>query len=587
MERRSLFLFLLVCTFGASAAECEHCNVTNYELVLEQLELFYQHVSIRAILHMKAQRELAKLPYSDTISFNDCFKSAKTVAQISKCVAKVLDARNRNAALQENSRRLKKYKLFRRQIELSKQPRIIAKPRPERLQIYAAKRTKRMISTHYALKSQNCKLRNNVKDLLKFQEYFSKMDEVTDFLHNITKDNQNFLRRSGLDVEFRAKFPDLNLNDTVFDGADDENASSWLSPKLFSLYHHASKEGNDTLSPEIFSFQDSGIAPLPRLLRMSTSSECDTLRLLSFFLDITGGSTQLKKIFDSYGEHIQFVLQVLHPKILKEKKNEKIHQEVQNLMSDEQKEDMRRNGYTALSKGQLELVYGENGVTKSEELQRYDKNYEDELEEAVHQLATWEAPKGVRNSTRPKRFIYIPALKTSIFKARIFDPVAFSYRIDMNKIMGPSIFAPHAFFMHILAGTLLSMHIIAPRTFMLAVMAPSVLVLRVLSPTAFRLQILVPQTMNAAVLTPEAFLLNVLAPKAGDARVASPEALVAQVLSPTFGGTKIGSPNILCLYVLSPSFLTYNYYSGNRYVVQILSPAFLGARSNPFFKSNT
>lgn len=70
---------------------------------------------------------------------------------------------------------------------------------------------------------------------------------------------------------------------------EDRDIVNILSPKLLNLMPENPMDANSKnwMSPNMLSFQDEGMLPLPRLLQMSISDHCETMKWIDLLMDMT------------------------------------------------------------------------------------------------------------------------------------------------------------------------------------------------------------------------------------------------------------------------------------------------------------
>ncbi|CAD5221483.1 unnamed protein product [Bursaphelenchus okinawaensis] len=462
--------------------------------------------------------------------------------------------------------------------------------------------------------SKRCEVPHNVGLLRNVQSYFDKMNHVIRFTYKMGKHNERFFKEMNENVAFQNRPPngkspyeEMQKMMQQIEEFDDKGVISILSPKLFNLMpDQPDPESKRYMSPNMFSFQEEGFLPLPKLFRMSNSDECETLKWLDLMLDFTGGTRILNGHMERLGEHMKTVDSTLYPRVLETEKMEEHYDYVHSFSTDEQKKQMKSEGYAPLNAKQLELMYGQNGILPSYkvDINAHQQEPDAVLEKTIRRLAslsdeevkevekmdsdaeasTIQPNKVNEDGDIPFRTKRQAVRRPSFFDFRDLDPFAITQRIGNPNILGHYVLSPYAFYLQVFSPTLLNMEIINPRAFIATIFSPVVLVLRVLSPSAFRLMLFSPLMLIAWVMVPEAFLAKIFSPKLLDARILSPESFSAIVLSPGAGVMRIASPNAMNVLVLSPSIFTYGLWSGNRYVVQVLSPGLVGVDQHPLLK---
>ncbi|CAD5221359.1 unnamed protein product [Bursaphelenchus okinawaensis] len=574
-----------------------------------------------------------------------CFGKEKTNTEPSSRLKKLKVANSTKIKIQKLKSEKDKKHNYKSRLDIMKQKQF------EKIKKKFARRRKREVSFRKVFNvSQRCDVPSNVIVLRDVRDYFDQMNDIIRYSYRTGKDNEKFLQKHDLNVTYQyhnsdgqTPYEQLRTSLQEIESFDDKGVVSVLSPKLFNILPEGplDPESKRWLSPNMLSFQDEGMIPIPKLFKWSKSDDCETQRWIELLLDVTGGSRLLKGHVKKFGKHMTTVKDKLHPRIKRAQKIEEEMADIQSLTTDHQHEQMARYGYAAMTPEQLELAYGEHGVhPMNVNLEEEFKEQDFYLEKAIRMLAELtpdelmemaqnekfkqedrtvdhgeyttdhDSDNEAKNKdtmsknqeeytikpeyfmdttlipdqhTRVKRFATTPAPnpRPSIFDMRFLNPFAFVARIKNPNFLGNYIISPFAFYLQLLSPYFLGMDIISPRTFIANILSPNVLILRVLSPTAFRLMLLSPLLLTGWVLVPEAFLAKVMAPKVLDGRVLAPESFSAIVLSPGAGVMRLGSPNAMNVLVLAPSFFTYGLFSGNRYVFQILSPGILGIDSHP------
>ncbi|CAD5221361.1 unnamed protein product [Bursaphelenchus okinawaensis] len=456
------------------------------------------------------------------------------------------------------------------------------------------------------------------------------MNDIIRYSYNIGKDNEKFLQKHDLNVTYQYRNSDgqtpyeqLRASLQEIESFDDKGVVSVLSPKLFNILPEGSldPESKRWLSPNMLSFQDEGMIPIPKLFKWSQSDDCETQRWIDLLLDLTGASNLLNGHVKKFDRHMKVVKDKLHPRIQQLQKIEEEMADIRSLITDHQQEQMARYGYADMTPEQLELAYGEHGVhPMNVNLEEEFKEQDFYLEKAIRMLAELtpdelmemaqnekfkqedsivdhgeytkdykQSGSGKKNSKlnneRQKNASTEEHIRVKrrppIFDMRLLDPFAFDPRINTPNFLGSYILSPYAFYLTLFAPYVLGMDMVSPRALVANIFSPQALILRVLSPTALQIALLNPSLLTAWIIVPEALMAKILAPKALDGRVLAPETLSITVLSPAAGVLRAWSPNVMNAMVLAPSFFTYGMFSGNRYIFQVLSPGFFGMENHP------
>ncbi|KAI6193471.1 MLt-TeN (Mlt-10) related [Aphelenchoides besseyi] len=717
-------------------------GVEKREFVLhtENLGIFYHRASSNALLHGKAKRELAKLPVSEKVVFEECWRLGKNVLQLAKCVATVLDTRDQlhvNSPTQSltdpqctaddteggwlvgilrSMRRLwfscdpsprstsreetttsslsnsiwpssfllneqittQKSLIRLHSLNYTRRPPLLSMDRRSQLNNHKSIRArlpylratrrdhkivlnqkaaeiKRPIQLHRLttrLKSSihqipttlptsyqqrktvnkrsvpevssRCTVPSNIKSLRQLQQQFDKINHVIRYLHTVTKSNQKFLEEVDLKVDYKNRRADVDspLNQArkfaeQLESFDDKNVLSILSPKLLNLLPQEPDDPDSKrwLSPNMLSFSDEGMLPLPRLLQLSTSSHCETMAWLDLLMDLTGAKRMFDHIDSMFGPFMKEMEHKMYPRVQEVQKHDAKFDRLQSLTDLNQKQELGLFGYAKMNEEQMRIAYGQNGIietppdfppnsdadrifeedirtlakmTESDliRLQQTYKNNYIKREQKFNFGTTMFLDRHRRQAPDPLEAILPMTHQKQLFGYRVLNGFAFTTRIRNSNVLGPYILSPYAFYLQIVSPSILHADVLSPRAFIASIFSPVVLTARILAPSAFRLMLMSPLVLTFWVMVPEAFLAKIMAPKLLDARVLSPESFSFILLSPAAGVARIGSPNAMNFLVLSPSFGSYQLFSGNRHVVQVLSPGILGIDSHPLIKED-
>ncbi|CAD5216872.1 unnamed protein product [Bursaphelenchus xylophilus] len=615
----------------------------------EYVNSFLHRASTFALFDSKASKVLPDLPRAESLRYKACKRVVKNVLDMAKCVVKLLDKRDilieskvhdedklkdikrndecdghddngdgswlraifsmvyRSVMCKEKSTdaptrtqftRSRPVKI--RRLLVFKNPTATRQAIPQQAK-ETRRRRKRVVNYRRIFNvSRVCDTPSSVKALRNVQKYFDQMNHVIRYTYNVRKENERFFKTANLTVSFKNKAPSgdspyeqMQKTISEMENFDDKGVVSILSPKLFNVLRASplDPDSKNYLSPNILSFQDDGVMPLPRLFQWSKYN-CETQKWVELLLNMTGGEKLLEQHMAKFGEHMKFVDDTLYPRILEVQNVEKKVEKVHSLTTGEQKIHMEKFGFVEMNKDQLEMAYGKFGINP-QDAPKVSNNTDFELERAIRQLAQMspeellemseEMEGGNHKDGRSKRQTGPPPRRPSIFDFRILNPFGLATRVGNPNLLGNYILSPYAFFAQIFAPYMLGVDVLSPRFMIATIFSPVVLVFRVLSPSAFRLMLFSPLMLIGWVLVPEAFLAKIFSPKLLETRVLSPESFSAIILSPGAGVARIASPNAMNVIVLSPSFFTYGLYSGNRYVLQVLSPGIVGIDAHPLF----
>ncbi|KAI6192349.1 hypothetical protein M3Y97_00328000 [Aphelenchoides bicaudatus] len=648
-----LFTALLIMPIFKTDANSSHPQ--EFTLNIKNLGLLFHRTTTTALLQSKARKELQKLqdPIQSTL-YNQCVQEARNLLSLSKCVARVLDERDLKNSLkkqtsidcrpkEENNdggwlgqlfnslfggldclnvsktnqsanktvglqhEKMQKLAAFKRRYERIKHLRQKSR-RIKPLQRIDKERQKR--SFKWPTSSNECrkKLPENVKTLRQVESYFGQLNGVIGYVYEISKSNERFFRQMNMNINYKQS---ANLDPTrrqlnefvnTLESFDDKAVVSILSPRLLNLLPQTPRldpESKDWLSPNMLSFQDEGMLPLPRLLQMSTSSHCETLEWLDLLMHMSGASKMINSMIGKFGNHMKEMEQTVHPRVQQYQKHEQKFENLFALNTDDQLNELQTHGFTKLNNQQLFMAYGPDGihvdtnglefkededieVELENEIKQMSQMTEDEFKQKVNeQLKNKANEKGHHRQKRDWIDTVLPmTTQKQIGGFRVLNPFAFTQRVRNANILGPYILSPYAFFIQLFAPTILGADVLSPRAFIATIFSPVILTARILSPAAFRMMLFSP--LMLAVLVPESFSLKLFSPKLLEARILSSDSFSFILL--TAGILRAGSPNAFTVLVLSPAIGTYQLFSGNRNVIQILSPGILGVDQKPILK---
>ncbi|CAD5227455.1 unnamed protein product [Bursaphelenchus xylophilus] len=391
-------LFLL--WFGNMLLYCEASaeKKQEFELHPEYIDSLFHRASTFALFDAKAKRLLEDLTIRDKNIYSSCHRRAKNVIDMAKCVERLLDERdkkeetkesmkkhkkvNSRSAVKERSSRLEKLQSPKKDIKIrrlksknsnykSRLERLEKKRRLEKIKEKLAKRKKRHVTYHRVFNvSRRCEVPKNVKTLRDVRDYFEQMNHVIRYTYGAGKDNERFLSKMDMNVTFKNRPPDgqspyeqLRKSLEDIENYDDKGVVSVLSPKLFNILPEGplDPESKRWLSPNMLSFQDEGMIPLPRLFKWSKSDDCETQRWIELLLDITGGSRLLGGHVRRFGKHMRLLKRDLYPRIKRSEETDQQISEIRKLTTEEQQKHMQKFGYAPMNREQLEMAYGENG----------------------------------------------------------------------------------------------------------------------------------------------------------------------------------------------------------------------------------
>ncbi|KAI6187312.1 Glucuronosyltransferase [Aphelenchoides besseyi] len=609
-----------------------------YTLQTDQLEQIHRRAAIIALLKAKAKVELKKLPFTETALFDDCSNAAKTPVELARCVERLLNERDRrndqkvsfnfdSSPLQaEESWLSSAFKLLLQPISppsssvetlfptrnTSTINKTLTTPRNSyhhnRLLKAMVKRKFRNaqklkykddsliptseIRIRRALRSQpttpRCGITTNIRNLREVESYFEAANECIRYVKELGLENSQFLSSVDMNVEYKNRRPSRDssieqLNEVI--NQAETSGLSIFSPKILNIM--PSKDGYSDnaktrfMSPTLFSLHNEGVLPIPQLLRMSGSDECETKKWIDFIMDVTGASKKLEKLLSVAYSQMHQIREIVLPKVRELRRQEKLWAELESTFSPTQRRQLKDSGYIQMTDDQLRLAYKQDGLHQPvpemfEVLQKED-NRDFLLEHTIRELADLEPASNMdelmsRFEHHRNRREARPAVEKP---AGLLAPFAFSNSFAKPSFLLNLVLSPHAFINEVASARFFGTDIISPRAFISSTLSPFSMIARVLAPSSFRLQTLTPQALTAIVLTPEAFLGVILSPRALEARVLSPETLSVVVLSPSAGMLRVASPAIANIFVLSPTILGASLMSKGEMNVEILSPSIL------------
>uniref|UniRef100_A0A8R1I9H0 Uncharacterized protein n=1 Tax=Caenorhabditis japonica TaxID=281687 RepID=A0A8R1I9H0_CAEJA len=372
---------------------------------------------------------------------------------------------------------------------------------------------------------------------------------------------------SDADVEIPVPISDpliqdgLQLLSTLTGNRKNSISARILSPRIAPL---TSSHTRGILSPSIFPFYNDEVEeqlfPIPDLIEKSGFEESEKNKLLAFLMEIS----RTRPILDEAMK----VVKLLNPEKQQPKAEENIavlsatdkmskeFEQLEKSLSQAQKQDLRKTGFSLLEMPQMESLFGKydvSSVLQEPQMQSYS-NYTS----SERQLALW---KSIENLAYPYRrtkrgrtvrvgdVTVYTALNPTILAPYMFSPV---YGLS---VLGPVIFSPNIFSPLILNPAVLSPWIFSP-----AFPLPFILSPYVLSPYIFSPLVMAPFILNPYVLSPNVFNPYVLSPL---------------VLSPLFLCPDVFSPMVLGGVILSPNSFSPSVFSKSYIMAAVLSPTVL------------
>ncbi|KAI6200570.1 hypothetical protein M3Y96_00748000 [Aphelenchoides besseyi] len=516
----------------------------------------------------KAKVELKKLPFTETALFDDCSNAAKTPVELARCVERLLNERDRrndqkvsfnfdSSPLQaEESWLSSAFKLLLQPISPPSSSVETLFPTRNTSTINKTLTTPRNSYHHNRLLKAMVKRKFRNAQKLKYKDdsliptseirirralrsrkipssydyfsFFQSQRLLVVALQRTFGIYEKFLSSVDMNVEYKNRRPSRDssieqLNEVI--NQAETSGLSIFSPKILNIM--PSKDGYSDnaktrfMSPTLFSLHNEGVLPIPQLLRMSGSDECETKKWIDFIMDVTGASKKLEKLLSVAYSQMHQIREIVLPKVRELRRQEKLWAELESTFSPTQRRQLKDSGYIQMTDDQLRLAYKQDGLHQPvpemfEVLQKED-NRDFLLEHTIRELADLE-----------------PASNMDELMSR------FEHHRNRREAR-PAVEKP--------AGLL------APFAFSNSFAKPSFLLNLVLSPHAFINEVASARFFGARVLSPETLSVVVLSPSAGMLRVASPAIANIFVLSPTILGASLMSKGEMNVEILSPSIL--------------------------------
>ncbi|CAD5221641.1 unnamed protein product [Bursaphelenchus okinawaensis] len=405
-------------------------NRKGYTLNAGHLDLLYKRTAITALLKARAKQELQHLPNTEAVIYKQCENAAATPVQLAQCVRKLIRDGSRTKYSEKSTENwlqqaiLNTETLFPNQDEKAKRhakpvfsrPVSAAKARHVnqhrlRIKYRGAKnlkyngdeadlkakpfRHKRAIQARPVFKastSPRCKTPDNILNLRKVEKYFDLGNYCMKYLKDIGAMNSEFLDNF-MPVSFRehsdAKNTPIGQLRSIVQKLDTQSVS-FLSPKILNIMPQQNDNPAQTriMSPNLLSFHDEGLLPLPRLLKLGNSDECETQEWINLLMDVSGASNKLNELLEKFNDHMQHVSTDLFPKIKELERQDKLWHLMKESISDDQKRHIERFGYAKMSAKQMEMVYREDGLHPPTEYSKalYNRMLDGEDTQLIDQL---------------------------------------------------------------------------------------------------------------------------------------------------------------------------------------------------------
>ncbi|KAI6222423.1 Moulting cycle MLT-10-like protein family-containing protein [Aphelenchoides fujianensis] len=359
-----------------------------YVLNTRHLGLLFHRATSAALLQAKAKKELRKLPASETLVFEACAKDARTLLNPKQ----VLAAKSKTILRGRYNR-----------------TRLLNSKLPSKSANFEWKKRRVVRSTQPT--SPRCKTPKSVQKLRNVDGYFKKMNEVLNFVYGVSKSNERFLNEADARAKYRfqptgAPNPTEKLRSFIeeLENYQDKAVISFLSPQLLNLLPQRplDPDSQNVLSPNMLSFQDEGMLPLPRLLQMSTSDHCETLEWLDLLMEMTGGTRMLTSLMQRFGDHMTKVEEEIHPRVRRAHAHDQKFLRLDSLTHEEQRRELEEHGYARMNKQQMEMIYGKEARPEADDGQpfeyRADELTERAFENEIRQIARMTEEKFLRMS---------------------------------------------------------------------------------------------------------------------------------------------------------------------------------------------
>ncbi|GMR45117.1 hypothetical protein PMAYCL1PPCAC_15312 [Pristionchus mayeri] len=237
-------------------------------------------------------------------------------------------------------------------------------------------------------------------------------------------------------------------------------------------------------------------------------------------------------------------------------------EKLQSMYTPDQVEDQKKQGFSILTKDQLEVVYGKDSPYANEERLETLKSIPKEKMHGhiLNNIRALAEMKSLRvgnviepgRSRRKRNVILAPVILIPLIFASplvsgpiILSPLTLSTSLLSPAVLGPVILSPWTFFPVILSPRALSPLIVNPLIFAPVILSPLVLHPFILAPGVFNPFILSPFALSPFILSPQVFTPIIL----------SPFVLSPIILTPTVGGPLILSPFALSPIIASPQIM--------------------------------
>uniref|UniRef100_A0A0K0FNR4 Uncharacterized protein n=1 Tax=Strongyloides venezuelensis TaxID=75913 RepID=A0A0K0FNR4_STRVS len=322
---------------------------------------------------------------------------------------------------------------------------------------------------------------------------------------------------------------------SVYEKDNNGNTRNILSPNLFPLY---TPEGNDSGNEK-----HDNILPIPYILRNLGIDKKNRDSILEMIMEVSGVSESIEDLFTKFNDESKGEIGNGITEISRAVKDSFDH--LESTFTIRQKRELSHRKYTFMTKHQLEYLFGDDGIYKTEDFPFSIDNYETwtEVEKKEALINTIYHLADIKNRRRGKRQI-------------LLSPFAFSPTILHHTVLAPVILSPSLFSPGIFAPLLLSPPIISPQIGNPLIFSPYVLGPNILSAAIFNAYIFSPYVLSPNIINPYVMSPLILSPHVLCPDILSPTVLSGAVLNPFVMSPAIFTESALAADILSPSILS-------------------------------
>ncbi|CAD5220802.1 unnamed protein product [Bursaphelenchus okinawaensis] len=401
-------IVFVVCAHG----EIYTGNRKSYDLNLEKLEIYEYQTAFRAILKIKATKLLKNVDFSTQMLHKLCESEAKNLADLAKCVVKLMDYRDRTYSNSHDKRssRLFRYREQSYQKRKRRRKRDMVSNDTVASKISKLKGMKELQDKERLNEPKNVsatdvpavsftnanKNRNKIwytskkvkpsatvrkpgifEKIEKINSYLQKSEACQKFMKDVEQvtsthlskySNPTFYKtQESTSYEAVSNMVKSLKPDNLF------NSMSVLSPHLFALFPQERMTGPRLLSPEMLSFHADGFFSFPSIFETMNLSQTEMYRWMDILMSLTGATKKIDDILTKNKEHIDYIENVAYPKIVELQKRRKIWEKIEKSYSKSQKQHLDEHGYTFLTTKQKKL-FKEGRKNENEADESSDKN---------------------------------------------------------------------------------------------------------------------------------------------------------------------------------------------------------------------